>query len=338
MSDEKSQHIAADDDLDFDLAAIADDPSAGDEPLSEEALDFALSELDEIDELPGDMADEFVAPEVVEPLASDTNEADAVPLDGLDEDQWIPTVDESAPTAVPSESLDIDDDPTQVQPVATSTNFDSSDTNPPAGGKAPLWIAITALLVSIGATATSMLQPRPEPTPAATLDTTEIDAMRDEIGELRPRVIAMQQEIAATPSPISEIAQLREQVASLKTSSSSSPDPALTQKIEAQADEIASLTKAIDLLNQRKATAAIRTGTWSLHLSSFNQRSNAEVIAKKLRAADYPVQIAQTRVSGASWYRISVHNFATRGEADAMRKKLATQFGLANSWIEAPTK
>ncbi len=324
-----------DDELDFDLAG-SEAGELMDEPLSDDALDFELDEFD-TDRPAAEMAeDEFPLIEEADglPLMEETLvEADhfetASSSSDLADDQWIPTVEPQtfSPAASAPASAESDLSRHFDPPTHASDGLDS-DREPPTGTGWGGWVAITACLLALGALAFAWLKPAGDPAVMA-----QLASLAQDNQVLVQKIDALETEVANAPRTGPAVESLMRRITSLEqaTQDQASTDD-LTRMLEEQQALIQALQSEIQQL-QTQSTQTTTSGQWSVHVSSFSRRANAESIRDELRNAGYPAEVHASEVQGRTWYRISLSGFSDRGEADLKRREIGEKLGYTQAWI-----
>jgi len=65
--------------------------------------------------------------------------------------------------------------------------------------------------------------------------------------------------------------------------------------------------------------------TWTVQVASFRRETDAESLAQKLRKRGYSASVTTAHIDNKTWYRVRIGQFANRGEAGEVQRKLATR-------------
>jgi DedD protein len=133
---------------------------------------------------------------------------------------------------------------------------------------------------------------------------------------------------AHKPSTASQSTNTRPQVQ--ETAAVAHNQPVQTpQPVAHQADKAKAVVPPI------KSTAA-PAGKWVIQVGSFSDKANAESLAKRVRARDYPVMISKFELGNRSLYRVQVGPVRDRANADEKLAKLQGQLGLNGKVVALP--
>lgn len=78
------------------------------------------------------------------------------------------------------------------------------------------------------------------------------------------------------------------------------------------------------------------TGKWVIQVGSFSDKGNAETLARRLRARNYPVLMSRIALHDRNWYRVQVGPLRSRADADAKQTRLQAQLGLNGKVVALP--
>jgi cell division septation protein DedD len=71
---------------------------------------------------------------------------------------------------------------------------------------------------------------------------------------------------------------------------------------------------------------------WAIQVRAFPNEKPADALVRDLKSKGYDAVIVKADVKGRPWYRVRIGHFATRGEAEALRKILESKEGLGDSF------
>lgn len=104
-----------------------------------------------------------------------------------------------------------------------------------------------------------------------------------------------------------------------------------SQPVTAQADK-----SKVKATSTTAKSAPVSTGKWVIQVGSFSDRANAESLAKRVRARDYPVVISKFELGNRSLYRVQVGPVRNRADANEKLAKLQGQLGLNGKVVALP--
>lgn len=122
---------------------------------------------------------------------------------------------------------------------------------------------------------------------------------------------------AASPPPQND----RPATAALATS----PPPPSSET----AERPPSAEAAPDATKEKTEPRPERSGAWILQASSSPRETDAQALAKRLRAKGYKTNVEPVVIKGKTWFRVYVGPYATPAGARDAAKKLARQEKLA---------
>ncbi len=190
----------------------------------------------------------------------------------------------------------------------------------------------------------------------------EMPAMPEEHREVRSLDLAQK-----PAEPTAQVAQNTAQPAAKADPPASSTQPATSAPTQvAQAPSQPAPTQAAQLPSQPVPTAVVKsdkskpesvkpksvtpsapvkastadkpaaTGKWVIQVGSFSDKGNAETLARRLRARNYPVLMSRIALHDRNWYRVQVGPLRSRTDADAKQTRLQAQLGLNGKVVALP--
>ncbi len=72
---------------------------------------------------------------------------------------------------------------------------------------------------------------------------------------------------------------------------------------------------------------------WTVQIRAFPEQESAGNWVSNLKTKGYEAYMVEGAIKGRTWYRVRVGRFATRKEAEALRKILASKEGLSDAFL-----
>jgi cell division septation protein DedD len=83
----------------------------------------------------------------------------------------------------------------------------------------------------------------------------------------------------------------------------------------------------------RRITPAPVSSGWSVQIASTTDLGEALKVVQRLRANGYDAYTRRREIAGATWYRVRVGNFKTRGEAKHLEEQLRRELQLDAAYV-----
>lgn len=87
-----------------------------------------------------------------------------------------------------------------------------------------------------------------------------------------------------------------------------------------------------------KTKAALPLNPWVVEVSSFTNFRPAKNLAYQLRSRGYPAFVVKRTIRGERWYRVRAGFYFTEREAQEIRDKIASEFGIKGCWLHLLTQ
>ncbi len=126
---------------------------------------------------------------------------------------------------------------------------------------------------------------------------------------------------------VDEIASLKTQLQSVKIKLKET-NPPLGNIADVQKDLLAASQQAA-----ATTQSLLVDNRYSVAIASFKRKNKAEMLATQITDENLSPKIKQAMVNGQAVYRLTVHGFTNRQQADAFVLDVADKYGLNDAWI-----
>ncbi len=121
-----------------------------------------------------------------------------------------------------------------------------------------------------------------------------------------------------------------------KTAPAEEPPSTASKKTPTKVSEKTPALSATPKKETKASQAAERDGpgkNWTVQISAFPEQASAGHWVSDLKTKGYEAYMVEGAIKGRTWYRVRVGRFATRKEAEALRKILASKEGLSDAFL-----